>query len=139
MVARLWQSAAGLFRSSIGFDAVQLLKRMIAKYPGLCMYCRKPIEVGVDTYDIEIKKSYHEACRENQPPRPEDYKLADELDFVPHDDASIRAAAARWQVRDHWLLRHLLDANRSRSTRWPEPATPRRPDAPLFDEAKGVK
>lgn len=111
---------------------------MIAKYPGTCMFCRKPIAVGVDTYDLEIKKSYHEACKENQPPGPEAYTLADQLGFVPHDEASIRAAVADWHVRADWLLRNLPHADRGNSAGRlsAETSTRRQPD--LFGEEKEI-
>jgi hypothetical protein len=107
---------------------------VIAKYPAACMYCKKPIAPGVDTYDLEIKKSYHEDCRANQPPGPEDFALAEELGFVRHDEASIRAAAPSWRVRDRWLLRHLLDADRGNSAGRPPAAPQGRPNATLFDK-----
>jgi len=109
---------------------------VIAKYPAACMYCKKPIAVGIDTYDLEIKKSYHEDCRSNQPPGPEDYKLADDLDFVRHDEVSIRAAVASWQLRDRWLLRNLSDGCRGDSAGRPRAAAQGRQNATLFDEQK---
>lgn len=60
---------------------------MIAKYPGLCRYCKQPITVGVDEYDLTSKASYHRECEESQPPGPEAYVLADRLGFKPHAEA----------------------------------------------------
>lgn len=90
---------------------------MIARYPGVCMFCRNPIEVGVDIYDTEIKKAYHQACHEVQPPGPDAFRLAGELGFVPHEDAAIRAAIPAWRVRQDWLLRPLFNGMRSDSAR----------------------
>jgi hypothetical protein len=95
--------------------------------------------VGVDTYDIEIKKSYHEDCREAQLPDAEAIALADELGFVPHDEASIRAAVASWSVSKDRILRLLHAADRSDSARRLRPETPGGSQPSLFDETKGVK
>jgi len=98
------------------------------------MYCKKPIVVGVDTYDFETKKSYHEECRENQPPGPEDFRLAGELGFVHHDEASIRAAIDSWRVSDGRILRLLSANDRSDSTGRKTAATCRGQNGNLFDE-----
>lgn len=111
---------------------------MIAKFPGRCMFCKKPIVVGVDTYDVEIKKAFHETCKENQPPGPEAYTLADELGFVSHNDASIHAALENWRLRDHWLLRPLFNASCGDSAGRPGTEAPARRQSDLFGEEKGL-
>lgn len=58
---------------------------MISKYNGTCCYCHEPTRANVDEYEIETKASYHAECRENQPPGPEDYALADRLGFIKFD------------------------------------------------------
>lgn len=109
---------------------------MIAKYPGRCTYCGKPIKPGVDTYDVEIKKSYHEICKEAQGDEPagdDVIRLAERLGFVPHTDADIRAALAAWRVCQDWLLRNLLSSDRGDSARRSRASPPGGPDTTLFD------
>lgn len=55
---------------------------MLARYPGSCIYCKKPITVGVDTYDVDTKQNWHEVCHESQPPGPDAFRLADSLGFI---------------------------------------------------------
>jgi hypothetical protein len=58
---------------------------MISKFDGRCCFCGRDTRAGVDTYDLETKKSYHEECREMEAskPDPEAFKLADRLGFEP--------------------------------------------------------
>lgn len=60
---------------------------MIAQYPGQCCFCSKPITVGVDTYDKESKRAWHEECFENQAPTPEVLALSQRLGFLSFDAA----------------------------------------------------
>ena len=107
---------------------------MIAKYPGICSFCKQPIAVGVDTYDTETKKAFHQDCFANQPPQPDAFRVAERLGFVPYTDEAIRAAIRAWQIQQDWFLRPLLNADRSDSAG--RPATPPRPRsiANLFDD-----
>lgn len=111
---------------------------MIAKYPGPCTFCGERIKPGVDTYDVTIKKSYHEACKEAQGDETggtgaDAIRLAERLGFVPHNDGAIRTALAAWRVCDDWLLRDLLSSNRGDSTGRARASPPGGPDATLFD------
>lgn len=54
---------------------------MISRYDGTCCFCGKKTLANVDEYDLDSKKSFHVECRDNQPPGPESFKLADELGF----------------------------------------------------------
>ena len=65
---------------------------MIAKYPGKCFYCGKPVKVGRDQYDIEINASYHIECHEDPKPTPRCYEIADACGFVEHE----RALTVSW-------------------------------------------
>jgi hypothetical protein len=68
---------------------------MIARYPGICRYCKKPIEVGRDEFDIDKRINYHVECVENPAPGPpgrEAYVLADKLGYIP----SSQLADHRW-------------------------------------------
>lgn len=60
---------------------------MIAQYPGQCCFCNRPITVGVDVYDKDTRRNWHESCFESQPPSPEQFAIADRLGFLPHDEA----------------------------------------------------
>lgn len=80
---------------------------MIAKYPGLCAHCKKPIEPRVDHYDIASKKNYHAACAEtSQPESVHDtaggHALADMLGFVGHGEA-----IPDWWISGDRALRNL--------------------------------
>jgi hypothetical protein len=55
---------------------------MIAKYPGKCRYCKKPIEVGRDEYEVETKTSFHPECRDSQSPEASAFTLATDLGFI---------------------------------------------------------
>ena len=69
---------------------------MIAKYTAKCRYCKTSIEVGRDTYDVDSKTSYHNACHEKEePPGPEQFATADRLGFVSYEEA----VAVDWQMR----------------------------------------
>lgn len=88
---------------------------MIAKYPGRCRYCGKPIEVGRDEYDIETKTSYHVECHENPKPTPECYAIADRCGFVPAGDVertSFVALGEQWSA-----LRRVPSADRDATSR----------------------
>ena len=50
---------------------------MRAKYPGRCRYCRKPIEVGRDEYEIHTKTSYHVECLDRH-----NYERAHAIGFI---------------------------------------------------------
>jgi hypothetical protein len=56
---------------------------MISKYNGKCAHCGQPTKAGVDQYDIDTKRSYHEACEPQPLPfdSAEDDELADRLGF----------------------------------------------------------
>lgn len=54
---------------------------MISKYPGHCFLCNEPTQAGIDQYDLQMKRSYHADCEENQPPGPDAYVLADSLGY----------------------------------------------------------
>lgn len=58
---------------------------MIAKYPARCSRCGKPITIGVDTYDYESKKSYHQSCETDA--GESHGQLADKLGFLDHAEA----------------------------------------------------
>ncbi len=38
---------------------------MISKYDGTCFYCKDKTKAGKDSYDLQKKISFHEACQEN--------------------------------------------------------------------------
>jgi hypothetical protein len=60
---------------------------MITKFDGKpCCFCSHPTRAGVDTYDPDTKKSYHEECFDNQKPGPEAFALADRLLFIRPGD-----------------------------------------------------
>jgi hypothetical protein len=54
---------------------------MISKFDGRCFICGKPTKAGKDMYDLDTRQSYHAECKENQPPGPEAYALAERLGF----------------------------------------------------------
>lgn len=74
---------------------------MIAKYPGQCRYCHRPIEVGADEYDTATKTNYHVECHESQPADAETYALAERLGFVSVDVSRIddwETMLAHWRM-----------------------------------------
>ena len=81
---------------------------MIAKWPGKCGICGKPITPGVDTYGLEKKKSFHEDCLHKKDPfsDAEASDLADRCLFIPA--ASIGEG---FQIPAGWLLWKLHHAN----------------------------
>lgn len=75
---------------------------MKAKYKGDCCYCNASITVGVDTYDISEKRSYHEACREkaNGQARESSEQLAERLHFIDARELD----GEHFKTPDAWLL-----------------------------------
>lgn len=62
---------------------------MISKYAGTCVLCKKPTKAGVDQYDLDLKESFHLACKQDQEdnpkPTPEQFELAIRLGYKPVD------------------------------------------------------
>ena len=54
---------------------------MVSKYNGSCFICTRPTVAGKDHYDLDAKKSYHEACTGRT--LAEAHALADSLGFLP--------------------------------------------------------
>ena len=104
---------------------------MIAKYPALCRYCRKPIEVGKDEYDIETKTNFHWACHDNPQPTPECYAIAERLGFV---DSGGAGTVAWSRICADRALRNLPKAHRGDSVGRTEAKAPAQRDATLFGE-----
>jgi hypothetical protein len=67
---------------------------MISKFPGRCRGCSKPYDEGTDIYWTKEEGGWHWNCWENRKPGPESFRLADELSFLPHDEAM----AADWTL-----------------------------------------
>ncbi len=61
---------------------------MIARYPAACYVCKKPIVVGRDEYDYELKRSHHIACQEAPGllDHAEQIAIADKLGYKPHEE-----------------------------------------------------
>lgn len=100
---------------------------MIARYPGLCVHYKKPIEPGRDHYDTQSRKSYHAACAETSEPRThgrDDDALAAELGFV-----HIREGEP---IPADWILRRVLPADRGDAAGRKEPASHSRQKPSLF-------
>lgn len=57
---------------------------MISKFDGICCYCNKPTRAGLDEYDD--RKAFHLECRDNRPPGPEAFQLADRLGYIRSGD-----------------------------------------------------
>jgi len=59
---------------------------MISKYNGICFYCKQPTKANVDEYELDSKKSFHVACKEQDEaqPSPEQFTLADKLGYLSH-------------------------------------------------------
>jgi hypothetical protein len=59
---------------------------MISKYNGTCFYCKQPTKANVDEYELESKKSFHLACKEQDEakPAPEQFALAERLHFIAY-------------------------------------------------------
>jgi hypothetical protein len=63
---------------------------MIAKYDAACFLCHQPMQAGVDIYDPDQRRSYHQECFENQPPSWEQIELADWLGYRHFSWAELR-------------------------------------------------
>jgi hypothetical protein len=98
---------------------------MIAKLPGFCCFCRKPIEPGRDTYEVETRRNWHEACRENQPASPEQFAIADRLGFVKHNDGAIEVKDPA-RLSGNRPLRQVHEADDGPAARRSESAAPGR-------------
>jgi hypothetical protein len=96
---------------------------VIAKFPGFCMFCKKPIEPGKDIYDVSIKQSYHETCLENRPPGPEAFALADRLGFIEWNP----------DLPADGLLRSMCPGNRVAPAGRPPNTAHRNENTSLFD------
>lgn len=94
-----------------------------------CSVCKESIPEGTDVhYEPSTKTVAHWACYEkDEPPGPEQFRLADELGFVREIGSSDWARiCARWQV---W---NLPTSHRSDSAGRLEPGSHPRPERTLF-------
>lgn len=77
---------------------------MISKFNGTCCYCNEPTKAGKDIYDLDMKKSYHQACKDEDEaqPDPEQWDLADRLGFVNHPSVHLLISDEQARVWINW-------------------------------------
>jgi hypothetical protein len=65
---------------------------MISKYSSTCCHCGKPTKAGVDPYDMDWKKSYHQSCHEKLDlfSQAEAEGIADELGYRQYTWAELK-------------------------------------------------
>jgi len=99
---------------------------VISKFNGTCFYCKQPTKAGTDTYELDTKRSYHEACKEAawSTPDAEQRALAERLGFCAIADIP--------RMAERWVLWDLHKTDRGAAARREESAAYRGSNTTLF-------